>query len=127
MFTSLVAITGVVALFKIDGHHNHARYGALCLYAMGVFSSVPLIICWHLMNLEGHKNRAVGGAWQIAFGNCAGFISTFAFPVKDRPKYHLGYSLGIALQSMSLVAAVLYYLFCKRENRKREGRQKLLL
>ncbi len=80
------------------------------------------------MNLEGHRNRAVGSAYQIAFGNCAGFISTFAFPAKDKPKYHTGYSLGIGLQCMSLVAAILYYFLCKRENKRRgEGRQKLIL
>jgi hypothetical protein len=80
------------------------------------------------MNLEGHKDRAVGSAWQIGFGNCAGFISTFAFPAKDKPTYHLGYSLGIGLLSMSLVAAFLYYIVCMMENKKRVGgRPKLIL
>jgi hypothetical protein len=127
-FNLLVALAAVVALFTYQGTNNHARYGALCLYAMGVFSAVPIIICWFIMNLEGHKDRAVGSAWQIGFGNCAGFISTFAFPAKDKPTYHLGYSLGIGLLSMSIVAAVMYYIFCITENKKRgNGQKKMIL
>jgi len=126
LFSFLIALAGVITLFTL--HHNvDAQYGALCLYAMGVFSVVPIIICWHVMNLEGHRERAVGAAWQIGFGNCAGFISTFAFPEKDRPTYRLGYSLGIGLLSMSLVASVLYYLLCVIENKKRAGAQKKLM
>jgi hypothetical protein len=95
---------------------------------MGIFSAVSIIICWFIMNLEGHKDRAVGSAWQIGFGNCAGFISTFAFPAKDKPTYYTGFSLGIGLLSMSIVAAVLYFILCMMENRKRgEGRKKLIL
>jgi sugar phosphate permease len=128
LFNLLVALAGVIALFKINGHNNRARYGALCLYAMGIFSAVPIIICWFIMNLEGHKDRAVGSAWQIGFGNCAGFISTFAFPTKDKPAYQTGYSLGIGLLSMSIIAAIVYYILCMRENRKRgDGRKKLIL
>lgn len=124
----LLALAGVVALFTINGSNNHARYGALCLYTMGVFSAVPIIICWHIMNLEGHRTRAVGSAWQIGFGNCAGFISTFAFPAKDKPTYHLGFSLGIGLLSMSIVASILYYVTCLSENRNRmAGRKRLIL
>ncbi|KAF2831055.1 MFS general substrate transporter [Ophiobolus disseminans] len=128
IFNLLLALAGVITLFKYQGANNHARYGALCLYAMGVFSAVPIIICWFIMNLEGHKNRAVGSAWQIGFGNCAGFISTFAFPAKDKPKYETGYSLGIGLLSMSIVATIIYYIFCTMENKKRtNGQRKMIL
>jgi MFS family permease len=116
LFTFLVALAGVFTLFFFHGN-NRARYGALCLYTMGVFSAVPIITRWFIMNIEGHQNRAVGSAWQIGFGNCAGFISTFAFPTKDKPTYHLGYSLGIGLLSMSFAASGLYYILCSVENR----------
>jgi sugar phosphate permease len=127
LFSFLVALAGVIALFKLPQSQNHARYGALALYAMGVFSAVPIIICWYLMNLEGHRDRAVGSAWQIGFGNCAGFISTFAFPLKDKPTYHLGYSLGIGLLSMSFAASILYFVLVTLENKKRGPGQKRLL
>lgn len=128
LFSFLVALVGVVALFTIDGHNNHARYGALCLYAMGIFSAVPIVICWFIMNLDGHRDRAIRSGWQISFGNCAGFISTFAFPAKDKPTYRTGYSLGIGLLSMSIAAAIVYYILCMMENRKKgDGRKKLVL
>ncbi|KAF2203994.1 MFS transporter [Delitschia confertaspora ATCC 74209] len=127
LFSFLIALTGVITLFTL--HHNkYAQYAALCLYTMGVFTAVPLLICWYIMNLEGHKDRAVGSAWQIGFGNMAGLISTFAFPAKDKPTYRLGYSLGIGLLSMSLAASILYYFLCRMENRKRgPGEKKLTL
>jgi len=128
IFNLLLALAGVISLFAYQGHNNHTRYSALYLYAIGIFSAVPIIICWFIMNLEGHKDRAVGSAWQIGFGNCAGFISTFAFPAKDKPTYHLGYSLGVGLLSMSIVATIMYYIFCTMENKKRgNGRKKMIL
>ncbi|KAJ4293275.1 High-affinity nicotinic acid transporter [Kalmusia sp. IMI 367209] len=126
LFNFLLALAGVVTLFTFHGNH-HARYAALCLYTMGVFSVIPIVICWFVMNLEGHKDRAVGSAWMIGFGNCAGLVSTFAFPAKDKPLYHTGYSLGIGLLCMSIVASSIYYVLCVLENRKRSGVQKKLL
>jgi MFS family permease len=126
IFNLLVALSGVVTLFTYHGN-NHVLYGALCLYTMGIFSVVPIIICWHVMNLEGHRNRAVGTGWQIAFGNLAGFISTFAFPAKDKPTYRLGYSLGVGLLSMSMVAVILYYILCVMHNKRLGPGQKRLV
>ena len=125
-FSFAIALIGVTTLFCL--HHNkHAQYAAVCLYAMGVFGTVPIIICWFVMNLEGHRNRAVGTAWQIAFGNIAGMVSTFSFPDKYKPRYALGYSLGIGLLCMSIVATAAYLYICIQESRKRVGGRKLIL
>lgn len=126
LFCGCLALAGVITLYKL--HTNrYAMYGALCLYAMGVFGAVPIIICWYVMNLEGHLNRAVGTAWQVAFGNTAGIIATFAFPPKDRPFYKLGYSLGIAFLCLSLVANAIYFGMCVVRNRRRDQMRKLIL
>ncbi|KAF1962659.1 hypothetical protein CC80DRAFT_398859 [Byssothecium circinans] len=96
---------------------------------MSVFGTLPVIICWFVMNLEGHRNRVVGTAWQIGFGNIGGIIATFSFPAKDRPLYHLGYSLSIGMICMSFAASVICLVLCKMENRKRasEGKRRLIL
>lgn len=126
LFGFLMALAGVLTLFKL--HTNkYAQYGALCLFTMGVFGSVPLVVCWFVMNLEGHRDRAVRTAWMIAFANTAGVIATFAFPAKDRPTYTLGFSLCIAFLVFSLAANTLYYALCVLENRKRPEGRKLLL
>jgi hypothetical protein len=121
-----MALAGVITLFRVHDH-KYTQYGALCLYAMGVFGAVPTVICWFVVNLQGHRNRAVGTAWQVAFGNTAGLISTFSFPVKDKPTYHLGYSLGIAFLCLSLAANAVYFVMCILSNRMRQGERKLLL
>jgi len=126
VFSILLALSGVVTLYKL--HHNkHAMYAALCLYAMGVFGAVPIVICWYVMNLEGHQNRAIGTAWQVAFGNMAGIIATFAFPVKDKPFYRTGYSLGISFLCLSLGANVVYFVVCMKKNQTRDQKRKLML
>jgi sugar phosphate permease len=126
LFSFTVALAGVITLFQL--HHNkYALYGALCLYTMGVFGAVPVVICWYVMNLRSHRDRAVGTAWQISFGNTAGIISTFAFPVKDKPLYRLGYALGIAFLCLSLFANAVYFFICLTENKKKKMERKLIL
>lgn len=126
LFSFLMALAGVITLFRL--HHNkYAQYGALCLYTMGVFGAVPTVICWYVMNLEGHQERAIGTAWQIAFGNTAGIISTFAFPAEDKPMYRSGYATAIALLCLSLGATVAYYVLCVMGNRKSDLKRKCIL
>lgn len=127
MFNFSLALIGVVILYTFHGD-NKVRYFALCIYTMGIFAALPIVICWCVMNLEGHKNRAVGTAWMFAFGNSSAFVSTFGFPAKDKPRYELGYSLGIGTLCMSMAASCVYFVLCVMENRGRSnGQRKLIL
>ncbi|KAF1993537.1 MFS general substrate transporter [Amniculicola lignicola CBS 123094] len=128
VFGFLIAIASVVVLDQVHNKRS-TRYAALCLFTMSVFGTLPVIICWFVMNQEGHLNRIVGSAWQIGFGNIGGIIAVFSFPAKDRPFYHLGYRLSIGMICMSLAASVLYLVLCMLENKKRarDGRRKLVL
>ncbi|PVI02977.1 MFS general substrate transporter [Periconia macrospinosa] len=128
VFGFLIAIASVVVLDQV--HNNRStRYAALCLFTMSCFGTLPVIICWFVMNQEGHLNRIVGSAWQIGFGNIGGIIAVFSFPAKDKPFYHLGYRLSIGMICMSFAASVLYLVLCMLENKKRarDGRRKLVL
>ena len=59
-----ISIAGLVILMLV--HDNlPLQYGALFMTAMGVYSAMPVIVCWFSMNLGGHHRRAVGTAWQI--------------------------------------------------------------
>lgn len=70
MIPLLVAIAGFAVLFTIHGIENrNVLYGALFLVTCGAYSAMPVIVCWYVMNLSGHKRRSVGTAWQIGFGN----------------------------------------------------------
>jgi MFS family permease len=76
-----VSITGFAILISV---HNNLKlqYAALFLVTMGTYSAMPVIVCWFNMNLGGHHRRAVGTAYQVAFGNivCLPFSSLSKFP-----------------------------------------------
>jgi hypothetical protein len=96
VFSFAMALAGVITLFRLDTS-KYAQYGALCLYAMGVFGAVPIVICWFVMNLQGHRDRAVGAAWQVAFRKTAGLVSTFSIPGERQAKVSPGLLLGARL------------------------------
>ena len=122
----VVAFIGNIILFVV--HDNrHVEYAAVFLFLMSVTSSLPLIVCWFAMNLDGHAERAVGIPWQIAFGNLGGLISTFTFPSSQAPIYRLGYSLGLASLCIVTLASTVYFLGCWLENRNRPRDKRLML
>lgn len=71
MIPILVSITGFAMVMTIHNDIN-VQYGALFMAAAGTYAAMPIIVCWFQMNLGGHHRRAVGSAWQIAFGNIGG-------------------------------------------------------
>jgi len=118
LFSLAVTITGFAILISV--HKNtHLEYAALFLVAMGAYTAMPIIVCWFNMNLGGHHRRAVGSAWQVAFGNTGGIIAVFAFLKKDAPKYTMGYSICLAFTCLSFVSSTAYMVMCAMENRKR--------
>lgn len=120
------AITGNLILFTV--HNNRkAEFAGLVLYTMGVIGTLPIVVCWFTMNLKGHGQRAVGTAWQVGFGNIAGIVATFAFPSKDAPRYHLGYSLGLGCLCLAGVTSAVYFAGCFVQNRRRDGERRLFL
>lgn len=88
---------------------------------MGCFSAGPIIICWYLMNQDGHTQRSIGSAWMIGFGNTGGIVATFCFQAKDVPHfYHLGYSICMGVTCMGVLAVVLYAGAVILENNRAE-------
>jgi len=119
----LICIAGLAILMSLtptNKAHRHTLYGALFLVAMGAYSAMPVIVGHFNMNLGGHHRRAIGTAWQVAFGNCGGIIAVFAFLAKDAPGYHTGYSISIAFACLSLVACCFYAAACWHQNRQRD-------
>ena len=129
LFPLCVALAGVGILFNV--HQNvHVEYAAVFLVAMGLFGALPTALCWYIMNLEGHFERAVGTAWMIGFGNIGGIVATFSFLAVDAPLYHKGYSIVTFGLCLCASASMAYAAGCYLENRRRGGvrsGQKLLL
>ncbi|CAD6586114.1 MAG: hypothetical protein ASARMPREDX12_002272 [Alectoria sarmentosa] len=116
-----IAIAGVAVLLTV--HDNkHLEYGALFLVTMGTFSAMPVVICWFTMNLRGHYARGVGTAWQIGFGNIGGIISTYAFLMKDAPRYERGYAILLGFLCLAALSCVLYLASLWRRENSPDGK-----
>ncbi|CAG8982403.1 hypothetical protein HYALB_00007525 [Hymenoscyphus albidus] len=114
-FGIILGISGLSIMMTIR-HNFSVQYAGLCLAAMGLFSCSPLIICWYVMNFQSHTERAIGTAWLNAFGNCGGFVATFAFLQTDAPYYHIGYTICMVAVCLCGGAASLYALLLRRKN-----------
>lgn len=118
IFSSLVAMAGFIML--LANHTNiKVRYGGLFLIACGLYSAMPLIICWTSMNFAGHHRRSVGTGWQIGFGNIGGIIATFSFLSTDSPYYTKGLAIGLAFTVCAIITIIGYELGIMYENKQK--------
>ncbi|KJZ71243.1 hypothetical protein HIM_09386 [Hirsutella minnesotensis 3608] len=117
LLSSALMIGGLAVLMTTHGRFS-AQYAGICLICVGAFSAAPTVICWYLMNLDGHKQRSIGSGWMISIGNTGGILAPFAFLQSDAPQYRPGYSMCMAVAALGLVATLCYALLVIRERRK---------
>lgn len=112
-------IIAIVGLAMILGATDkpHVRYGGCFLAASGLYTAMPLIVCWAALNNGSHLRKSVGTAWQIGFGNIGGIIATFIFLAKDAPVYKPGLSTCLAAVCFAMVTAIAYFFYCMHMNK----------
>jgi MFS family permease len=121
LFTLIPIAVGIAgfAILLVGSKNVDLKYAALFLVACGVYSSMPVAVCWFTMNLGGHHRRSVGSAWQIGFGNIGGIIATFAFLQREAPLYKPGYSICIAFICLSAASCGMYFIAVWSQNKHR--------
>ena len=87
---------------------------------MGALAGGLIIICWFVMNLQGHKSRSIGTAWIISFGNTGGIVATFCLLARDAPTYRRGYAICIGATFLGATAILAYLCLLLRANRRRK-------
>ncbi|KAK7729248.1 High-affinity nicotinic acid transporter [Cytospora paraplurivora] len=117
LFPGVLLIAGLSVLMTTHGHFS-AQYAAIFLVCMGAFGAGPTVICWYLMNLQGHKQRSIGSAWMISLGNTGGIVAPFTFLSRDSPYYHTGYSVCMGVVALGMVASLCYTALVLKERRK---------
>lgn len=120
VFCGSLAIAGLAILMSVHADFS-VQYAGVCLVCMGAFSAGPIVICWYLMNLQGHKQRIIGSGWMISFGNTGGILAPFVFLPRDAPYYYRGYSVCVAVAALGIASALCYSLFILRERRQKKG------
>ena len=115
LFPLCIALAGAGIL--LDVHEDvHLEYADVFLVTMGLFAALPMALCWYVMNLAGHFERAVGTGWMICFGNIGGIVAVFSFLADDVPRYHKGYSVVIFGLCLAAASAIAYAVGCHFEN-----------
>lgn len=126
LFGDLLIIIGLAIMLTTHGAgHFSAEYLGICFITMGAFSAGAVIICWVLMNMQGHKQRSIGSGLVIGVGNAGGIVAVFCFTKDDAPLYKRGYWILMGVTLAGTVTTVVYGLVVARERRRQiqvEGR-----
>lgn len=117
LFSGMLVIIGLAILICVHSGFS-VRYLGINLVCMGALGAAPSIVCWYLMNLQGHKQRSIGSAFMISFGNTGGILAPFAFLPKFAPYYRTGYAICMGVTVVGLIATASYTLLILRRNRR---------
>ncbi|QPG73315.1 hypothetical protein FOA43_000625 [Brettanomyces nanus] len=107
ILAAVIAIVGFVMIIA-GGDDNNLKYGGCFLVAMGLYSSMPVLICWMSLNFTGHIRKSVGTAFVIGFGNIGGIVSSFIFPNNEAPDYTKGLSICLGFNAFSIICMLAY-------------------
>lgn len=113
------AIAGLAMVFGCVDSPN-ARYAGCFLTAMGLYSCMPILICWMSLNFSSHSRKSVGTAFVIGFGNLGGIIASFIFPNNEAPQYKKGFGICIAFACLAMFTLLLYFSYLMTRNHQKE-------
>lgn len=99
--------------------YSHVRYAACFLIVIGLYSAMPLIICWANMNFAGHSRKMVASAFQVGFANTGGIISVFVYRSQDAPGYRMGIWVSLALLLLTVGSTTVYFICLVLVNNRR--------
>ena len=117
--TCIMAIVGLAMILGAT-HSPKVRYAGCFLTASGLYTAMPMVVCWAALNNGSHIRKSVGTAWQIGFGNIGGIIATFIFLAKDAPVYKPGLATSIAGVCFSILCSLAYFFVCHRMNQVKQ-------
>lgn len=117
LISAVVLIIGLAILMTTRGHFS-SQYAGVHMVCMGAYGAGSIVVCWYLMNLQGHKLRSIGSGWMISVGNSGGIVAPFTFLKKFSPEYTPGYSTCMGAASMGILVTLWYGMLVIRERRK---------
>lgn len=100
-----------------------ARYTGMFFLASGTYIVMPITVVWLAINVGKGYKRTIALGLAIPIGNCGAFISSNVFLTKETPKFHTGFSVGMAMCMMCLVALTVMYVGLRLENRRRDRKE----
>ncbi|KAG7823136.1 hypothetical protein KL919_004013 [Ogataea angusta] len=118
LLAACVAIAGL-AMILGGGDHLNVKYGGCFLVASGLYTCMPIVVCWISLNYSGHIRKSVGTAFVIGFGNIGGIIASFIFPDSEAPDYKKGLGICIGFAGLAIFFILAYFALVVHRNRKK--------
>jgi len=85
---------------------------------------LPLLVSWLSANTVGRPRKAIAHALQIGFGNSANFVSANVFIKKEGPKFKTGFTAGLSITVIGLVAACILEATLYMKNKQADERER---
>lgn len=124
-FAVLASLISVCGFGMVIGAKNEPliRYGGCFMLASGLYTAMPILLCWVSLNFSGHTRKSVGTAFIIGFGNIGGIVAAFIFPNQDAPRYLKGLSISLAFTVFALIVLFVYCGLLMYRNKNKQSAQ----
>ncbi|ETS85425.1 hypothetical protein PFICI_03450 [Pestalotiopsis fici W106-1] len=91
-------------------------YFAAIVVCIGIYPIQPAAAAWNANNIAPETRRVIAIAMNNCVGNTGGIVGSFMYIDSEKPKYHTGFGLGLALASTGLLMAFFLEWSYKRGN-----------
>lgn len=89
----------------------------------GAYLVMPLIVVWIAINVgKGYKRTVALGA-IVCFGNAGSFVGTNVYLKREEPTFRTGFSVGLGICVMGMLAATAMFAGMLAANRRRDTNQ----
>lgn len=110
VFIPLLIVTVAYSIIlSLDGALAEKRgvaYFGIVLSVIGIYPIQAAAASWNANNIAPASRRAIGIALMNCVGNIGGILGSFMYIDREKPKYHTGFGLSLALGGFGLIVAL---------------------
>lgn len=119
----IIVIISYAIFLGLDGAlstQRGAAYFAAMLTCIGIYPIQAQAASWNANNVAPEGRRAIAIALNNCVGNIGGILGSFMYIDSEKPKYHTGFGLGLALGATGLIMCFVLEWTYKMGNAKKE-------
>ncbi|KAL6709544.1 hypothetical protein ACN47E_001479 [Coniothyrium glycines] len=122
LYSILLGVVSIVGYGMLISDSSAAVHYAGCfLVAMGLYVCVGLPLAWLPTNLPRYGKRTSATGLQLSIGNCAGIMSAFIYPTRERPRFIKGHAITMAMVAFAIVCYAVMWFHLGQINKRRES------
>lgn len=113
------AALGFMLLLVLE--NRWGRYGALFLVGGGLGLQAPITVSWSAINFPKLELRVIAVAVVVMIGNSGGIVSSYLYPLSDKPHYYFGNIFNLSCSVLGAISAALTSYLLYRHNMKKDA------